>query len=319
MKWDAWGDPEQGEAALRRNSESADSRRSASGTSRFPNSSPTRSSCDRRHCRPLTATRWPTSSARRTAASTTRARLLRAGGKSTLDLLRRRDPGVQDAPDAVLLPGDEDEIADDPAAVRAAQHRRRPVRRRHQRRRRPRSAARSVQGRDLARSAQAERTALPRRDLRRGRTRRRRHGAGCRTAARRTRLLARALPAELPVRDDRRIRRNQVVRAGLGGLRPIQRHGPRPARDHACGRARPRPGAGVRGGPGSASAVDRLRRRVRHHHPRPRPGSPGACRHPLRSVVVPRLRHRRRTPCAPSPKPVPAQPCCGSPTRPRPA
>jgi alkyldihydroxyacetonephosphate synthase len=38
-------------------------------------------------------------------------RLLRAGGKSTLDLLRRRDAGVQDAPDAVLLPADEDEIA----------------------------------------------------------------------------------------------------------------------------------------------------------------------------------------------------------------
>ena len=40
------------------------------------------------------------------------ARLLRAGGKSTLDLLRRRDPGVQDAPDAVLLPGNEDEVAE---------------------------------------------------------------------------------------------------------------------------------------------------------------------------------------------------------------
>lgn len=39
-----------------------------------------------------------------------RARLLRAGGKSTLDLLRRRDFGVQDAPDAVLIPGTEDEI-----------------------------------------------------------------------------------------------------------------------------------------------------------------------------------------------------------------
>ncbi|EKF23291.1 FAD linked oxidase, C-terminal domain protein [Mycolicibacterium hassiacum DSM 44199] len=38
-------------------------------------------------------------------------RLLHAGGKSTLDLLRRRHPGVQDAPDAVLLPADEDEIA----------------------------------------------------------------------------------------------------------------------------------------------------------------------------------------------------------------
>ncbi|MDY6999467.1 MAG: FAD-binding oxidoreductase [Actinomycetota bacterium] len=40
-----------------------------------------------------------------------RDRLLRAGGKSTLDLLRRRDFGVQDAPDAVLLPGSDDDIA----------------------------------------------------------------------------------------------------------------------------------------------------------------------------------------------------------------
>ncbi len=40
-----------------------------------------------------------------------RARLLRAGGKSTLDLLRRKDSGVQDAPDAILLPGGEEEIA----------------------------------------------------------------------------------------------------------------------------------------------------------------------------------------------------------------
>src|SRR5690242_5306882 len=40
-----------------------------------------------------------------------KARLLRAGGKSTLDLLRRKDSGVQDAPDAVLLPADEDQIA----------------------------------------------------------------------------------------------------------------------------------------------------------------------------------------------------------------
>jgi alkyldihydroxyacetonephosphate synthase len=39
-------------------------------------------------------------------------RLLRAGGKSTLDLLRRRNTGIQDAPDAVLLPGDDDEVAE---------------------------------------------------------------------------------------------------------------------------------------------------------------------------------------------------------------
>src|SRR5699024_6892722 len=40
-----------------------------------------------------------------------RDRLLHTGGKSTLDLLRRKDSGVQDAPDAVLLPGDDDDIA----------------------------------------------------------------------------------------------------------------------------------------------------------------------------------------------------------------
>ncbi|OBF99088.1 flavoprotein [Mycolicibacter sinensis] len=38
-------------------------------------------------------------------------RLLRAGGKSTLDLLRRNASGSQDAPDAVLLPATDDEVA----------------------------------------------------------------------------------------------------------------------------------------------------------------------------------------------------------------
>lgn len=38
------------------------------------------------------------------------SRLLRAGGKSTLDLLRRKDSGMQDAPDAVLLPGSDADI-----------------------------------------------------------------------------------------------------------------------------------------------------------------------------------------------------------------
>src|SRR3954463_6670716 len=40
------------------------------------------------------------------------ARLLRAGGKSTPDLLRRADTGPQDAPDAVLTPGSDDEVAE---------------------------------------------------------------------------------------------------------------------------------------------------------------------------------------------------------------
>ncbi|HME76783.1 MAG TPA: FAD-binding oxidoreductase [Mycobacterium sp.] len=41
-----------------------------------------------------------------------RDRLLHAGGKSTLDLLRRKESGVQEAPDAVLLPGTDDEVAE---------------------------------------------------------------------------------------------------------------------------------------------------------------------------------------------------------------
>src|ERR1700734_3266082 len=41
-----------------------------------------------------------------------RDRLLHAGGKSTLDLLRRKDSGIQDAPDAVLLPASDDEVAE---------------------------------------------------------------------------------------------------------------------------------------------------------------------------------------------------------------
>jgi hypothetical protein len=40
-----------------------------------------------------------------------RDRLLHAGGKSTLDLLRRKDTVAQDAPDAVLLPGDDAVLA----------------------------------------------------------------------------------------------------------------------------------------------------------------------------------------------------------------
>ena len=38
------------------------------------------------------------------------ARLIRAGGKSTFDLLRRRSTGAQDAPDAVVTPADHDEV-----------------------------------------------------------------------------------------------------------------------------------------------------------------------------------------------------------------
>ena len=121
-----------------------------------------------------------------------------------------------------------------------------------------------------------------------------RHRPGGRAPARRARLLARPLPAELPVRHHRRIRRDPVLRPGLRGLRPLRRHGPRTARGDPGGRARPRPRPGVRRRPRPAAAVHRLGGRVRDHHPGAGAGAPGPRDHPLRGVVVPRLRDRRR-------------------------
>ena len=102
--------------------------------------------------------------------------------------------------------------------------------------------------RGVARSAPLRPADLPRRGVRPGRFRRRRHRAGRRTTARRTRLFARAFPAELRIRHHRRLRRDPLVGPGLGGLRPVQRHGSRAAHGHpgrhawtwAAHRSRPR-------------------------------------------------------------------------------
>ena len=51
---------------------------------------------------------------------------------------------------------------------------------------------------------------------------------------------------------------------------------------------------GRRPGPDLRRADRRLRRRVRHHHPGAGAGASGAGDHPVRGVVVPRLRDRRR-------------------------
>ena len=116
------------------------------------------------------------------------------------------------------------------------------------------------------------------------------------------------LPAELPVRHHRRIRRDPLVRPGLGGLRPLQRHGPRPARGHPGGRARPRPRPGVRRRPGPAPAADRLGGRLRHHHPGAGAGAPGPRRPPAtrrgRSPTSPPAPTR----CARSSRPAPGRP-----------
>ncbi len=111
MQWNAWGDP----AAAKPLSPGISALLSQALGVEGPG--PAQPSADQVQLRPSTlsqADRDGLSSIVGAANITTddRSRLLRAGGKSTLDLLRRRDFGVQDAPDAILLPANEGEIAE---------------------------------------------------------------------------------------------------------------------------------------------------------------------------------------------------------------
>jgi alkyldihydroxyacetonephosphate synthase len=111
MKWDAWGDPEQAKP-LSGGIRNLLTQALGVGDVPLPELDPEQvklrpsaiSPADRDALADIVGTK--------NCGVDDGARLLRAGGKSTLDLLRRRDPGVQDAPDAVLLPGDEDEVAE---------------------------------------------------------------------------------------------------------------------------------------------------------------------------------------------------------------
>jgi alkyldihydroxyacetonephosphate synthase len=110
MKWNAWGDPAEakplsdGIRALLKQAlgveESAAADLEAEQVRLRPSAL---SDADREGLSAIVGTEY--------CSVDDRGRLLRAGGKSTLDLLRRKDSGVQDAPDAVVLPGDENEIA----------------------------------------------------------------------------------------------------------------------------------------------------------------------------------------------------------------
>ena len=208
-----------------------------------------------------------------------RARLLRAGGKSTLDLLRRKDSGVQDAPDAILLPGGEDEIA---AVLRfCADHSIAIV---------PFGGGTSVVG--GLDPIRGDFKAVVSLDLRRlgelhaldeisGEAE---LGAGL-TGPEAERLLGERgfslghFPQSFQfatIGGFAATRSSGQDSAGYGrfndmvrGLRTVT-----PGR-----RARSRPCPGVGSGPGSSTTDARLGGRVRHHHPRARSGAPGAGGH----------------------------------------
>lgn len=107
MKWNAWGDP----AAAKPLSEAIRSLlKQAVG---LPESDEAEFDADRVRLRPSALSQADRDTLGRIVGAehcrvTHRDRLLHAGGKSTLDLLRRKDSGIQDAPDAVLLPGGPD-------------------------------------------------------------------------------------------------------------------------------------------------------------------------------------------------------------------
>ncbi|GJF35054.1 flavoprotein [Kitasatospora sp. NE20-6] len=111
MKWDAWGDPALAKplsedvkgllaAALGVSADAADTPLAAGEVELRPSALPAAD---------LAALAALVGPGHVSAADADR--LPRAGGKSTPDLLRRRSRGPQDAPDAVVLPGSEDEIA----------------------------------------------------------------------------------------------------------------------------------------------------------------------------------------------------------------
>ena len=177
--------------------------------------------------------------------------------------------------------------------LRGGGDRRRPVRRRHQRRRRDRADPRRPLAGGLARPR------LPARG--RGRPpladrppRRRPARAGGGGRARRRGADDRPLPAVLPVRDDRRLRRHPLGGPGLEWLRPLRR--PRqlgPAADTQRRDPHPRIPAHRRR-PRPARARDRVRGRLRRHPRRHRQGPPGAEGPPLRGLDRGELRGRHR-------------------------
>ncbi|WP_370653188.1 MULTISPECIES: FAD-binding oxidoreductase [Mycobacterium] len=109
MKWNAWGDP----AAAKPLSDGI--RGLLEQVVGLADSDEVELEADRVRLRPCVLTQQDQDALTKIVGAEyfrtgDRDRLLRAGGKSTPDMLRRKNTGVQDAPDAVLIPGDDQTV-----------------------------------------------------------------------------------------------------------------------------------------------------------------------------------------------------------------
>src|SRR6266545_4588217 len=215
----------------------------------------------------------------------TASRARHSAGRSTPDLIRQRMGYAPYPPDAVIDPGSAEEVQ----AVLAACA--------EQRVGAPGLAWRGARaGPAPAGPAARRRPGRADRDPAGGGTR-----AGRRPAARRARVDAGPPAAVVRARDDRRVRGDPLGRAGLGGLRPLRRHGGRAGRGHPGRPADPGPRAGVGGRTRPAAAVPRLGGRARGDHLGHRTDPAGAGESALRGLAVRVVRggHRRRAPAGP--------------------
>ena len=215
-----------------------------------------------------------------------------------------------------------DEVAAVVALVRRARRRARALRRRDVRRGRPGRPPRRLRRRRRARPAPDDPARRRRHGLRdgdpRGRAARPRGGG----AARRARPDARPLPAVLPLRLHRRLRRHPVQRPVLGRLRPLRLDGDGAQGGHPARRPRARQLAGQRRRARPARARDGLRGRLRRDHRGDPQGATGARGEGLRGAGAGSPSRPAPTRCGAWRRPLRragrCRRCCGSPTRPRP-
>ena len=269
------------------------------GGRRRPGEAAGRRRCPRRPHRDLAAVVGPDH-----VLTDDETRRLRTRGKSTPDLLRARAGDLTDAPDAVVRPGDADQVQAVLEVAGRAPGRGGALRRRYVGHRRPRRAPRGVRRRAQPRPGPDEAAARRRPGLDDRHPRARPARPRGRGAPRRARDDPRPLPPVVRVRHDRRLRRDPLQRPVVGRLRPLRRPGDRTRGRHPGRPCRPRARARQRRRARPPAALPRLGGRARRDHVGDRARASASRAAGLRGLALAVLRRRHGR--DPSARPGPA-------------